>query len=419
MKSVSMLVLDAGRKGRLRTHIVATQRPGRWFHGLLVAAAVAMFGCEDSTPGVERAGKPDYAALLRSWDTDKRLAAVRLIGAGKDPADSEFLIEAMKNDEVEVRLNAVVAAWRRQDQQCLAALSESLRDEDARVRCTAASALAALDSDHAPDKLAGLLKDKNVGVRLYAAVALAKAGDPRAGPALRDLGQDKNGQTQHAVLAALAFVNTPQATSAILEMTDISFEAIRHEAQSLAYERVLDGPIDPYLDALHHPNEEVRSEAILALSRTKDTRATQALIKSMVEDSSSLNRDGAAGSLAEIGDPVAVEPIIRAKRSEQVDGLAAVNALGHLGVTAVPFLLEMLKGREGNDTVPKVAAEGLGRIGHPSAIPGLIEALGHPFQGVRQDSAKALAQITGQDFGEDQAKWQAWYREQHDDQKRQ
>jgi len=61
------------------------------------------------------------------------------------------------------------------------------------------------------------------------------------------------------------------------------------------------------------------------------------------------------------------------------------------------------------------AAFALGGIGPEAkeAVPALIKALGEDQDAdVRKYAAWALEAITGQDFGEDAARWQRWFEEQ-------
>jgi HEAT repeat protein len=150
------------------------------------------------------------------------------------------------------------------------------------------------------------------------------------------------------------------------------------------------------------------------------------------------------------------EQILKLYSSDPVErGQACdeIGALGEKGAPAIPFLAEMLSDttpvmqytRVGDHTVitaalPGVlAAKALARMGSPGftlilselraskdpkarrnvawalgevhdkrAISPLIQALNDESEDVRYQAAKALATITGQDFGNDSAKWREW-----------
>jgi hypothetical protein len=55
-----------------------------------------------------------------------------------------------------------------------------------------------------------------------------------------------------------------------------------------------------------------------------------------------------------------------------------------------------------------LAADGLGELRNARAVPALIEVLGGP-ESVAQTAARALVEITKQDFGQNRKKWQAWW----------
>jgi len=64
--------------------------------------------------------------------------------------------------------------------------------------------------------------------------------------------------------------------------------------------------------------------------------------------------------------------------------------------------LRALTGRSGKPVRPEVKAE---------AIAILIQSLRSENDGVRRTAAEQLAHLTGQSFGEDRARWEAWWRE--------
>jgi len=57
------------------------------------------------------------------------------------------------------------------------------------------------------------------------------------------------------------------------------------------------------------------------------------------------------------------------------------------------------------------AAEAFGELKDPRAVEPLISALEGENSWVREEAAKALANITGKDFGEDDTKWESWWHE--------
>ena len=87
----------------------------------------------------------------------------------------------------------------------------------------------------------------------------------------------------------------------------------------------------------------------------------------------------------------------------------AASALGEMKETrAVEPLIATLK-NDNNGYVRAMAAWALGQIKDRRAVEPLIAAITDESSDVRKRSPLALKQITGKDFGKDQAKWQEWW----------
>lgn len=116
----------------------------------------------------------------------------------------------------------------------------------------------------------------------------------------------------------------------------------------------------------------------LALAGINANNAAPSLIQALHDEDEQV-RTFAARSLNYIGDPQAVEPLIHALRDEDMGVRAdAASALGKLkDKRAIVPLLEMLKEKKRN----------------------------------YQCAAEALREITGQSFGDDLRKWQAFFEE--------
>ena len=69
-------------------------------------------------------------------------------------------------------------------------------------------------------------------------------------------------------------------------------------------------------------------------------------------------------------------------------------------------IIATLKDKDGD--VRWWAAKSLGELKDPRAVEPLISALKDEDENVRRTAAEALEKITGEDFGEDEAKWRDW-----------
>ncbi len=165
---------------------------------------------------------------------------------------------------------------------------------------------------------------------------------------------------------------------------------------------------------LKSPDSDVRRLAAKSLAEmgTEAKAAAPALIVALKSDKDLFVRRFAAQALGEVGaDPKAAVPALRGALREDRKELveAAILALGKLGPTAVPPLVEALKGgaaSPGKNSPKKgpaptdhtaflraKAAEALGQIGEDAkpAVPALVAAL--KDAGVRTEAATALGNI--------------------------
>ncbi len=92
----------------------------------------------------------------------------------------------------------------------------------------------------------------------------------------------------------------------------------------------------------------------------------------------------------------------------------AAMALGRLKDTmALDALIAALSNK--NFFLREYAAESLGQIGDRRAVEPLIGILDDRWGAARSNAAGALKSLTGQDFGENHAKWQQWWEENKDE----
>lgn len=152
----------------------------------------------------------------------------------------------------------------------------------------------------------------------------------------------------------------------------------------------------PYLiKCLKDEAKGVRYQTVAALGMLKEVGVFEALVETLADDSDEQVRGSAAEALGLIGDPRAVEVLIRVLQNPAT--VSAVSyyvcrALGQLGdVRAVELLIQTLSERESH--VGAQAAEALGRIGDRRAIEPLRIALQSDKWQLQEAAAKALKQL--------------------------
>lgn len=182
--------------------------------------------------------------------------------------------------------------------------------------------------------------------------------------------------------------------------------------------------VEPLIEILDDPSEEVRVTAIESLGKIGDPRAIPALSE-MTGDALHTVRLGVAQALGRIGDDRGIDALtVLLHDTDDTIRLVATKSLGDMtGERSLQVLLDTalrdesetvrqhvikVLGRRGSrDALPIVeeallsesdivranAATVLGKIGNEGSIPVLIEALGDPFYKVRSLSAHSLASL--------------------------
>lgn len=185
------------------------------------------------------------------------------------------------------------------------------------VRQRAAANLAASNNPQVTPYLIEALNDEDAEVRARVAHALVNFREPRAVPALMALLRDKNFNVTEAVATALGLIGDPAAVKGLLDLVE--------RAKSF-------GPNTA-------PQHQAIVQAVVALGRIKDSRATSLLIKTLRQGyKNSLSdwhlqvRQAAALGLGFLDQPSGIEALIETLRDDErmeVRG-SVITALGML-----------------------------------------------------------------------------------------
>lgn len=265
----------------------------------------------------------------------------------------DVLCEALRQENPTARAAAALAlaSGPTREPKVIGPLGIALKDRRISIRTEAARALGMTQNPAAVDLLLGALKDPVAQVRRQAAESLAILRDPRAIDFLVPLLADGKDEVRYAAVLALGWIGGPRAAAAVIPMTT-------------------------------DKSKVVRLEAVQALERIKDPSAASALIARLTDEDWQVRRS-AAHALGPLRDPRAVEPLIAALKDE-------------------------------NFWVRVDAAMGLHDVADRRAVPALIEALRDKDERTQLciHAARALAHITGVDYGQDADQWQAWWLKQ-------
>ena len=177
-------------------------------------------------------------------------------------------------------------------------------------------------------------------------------------------------------------------------------ENVRREAV-MALERIGDTrATEPLIQTLQDPDKTIQEEAITALGRIQDKKAVPPLIQTLNNQHIGI-RWRAAEALGKIGDPQATEPLIQTLQDpDKTIQEEAITALGRIqDKKAVPPLIQTLNNQ--HIGIRWRAAEALGKIGDPQATEPLIQTLQDPDKTIQEEVITALGRITVNPFIQD------------------
>ena len=169
-------------------------------------------------------------------------------------------------------------------------------------------------------------------------------------------------------------------------------ENVRREAV-LALERIGDvRATEPLIQKLQDPDKTIQEEAITALGRIQDKKAVPVLIQTLNNKFIGI-RWRAAEALGKIGDPLATEPLIQKLQDpDKTIQEEAITALGRIqDKKAVPALIQTLNNP--NSSIRARAIEALGKIGDPQATEPIILTLHDKEKIIQEVAITALGRI--------------------------
>ena len=315
--------------------------------------------------------------------------------ADQDSLVVQSLIDALKDEDWEVRKQVAWALGEMEDRKAVKALSELLlSDESWEVRREAASALEQIEDRGAVDALSSALtKDLNWEVRREAAEALGQIQDHGAISALESALKDENRMVRREVVEALGELEDHRTIDALIgALKDVDWEIRRKAAWALG-EIESPNAVEALITATKDENPYVRKQAVWALGNIEDRRAIHALNKSLKDEFWEV-RKYAIDALQNLNDFRAVDPLIEILQNDSHREVRykAAEALGDIeDRKAVDPLISVLTDPDWQ--IRKKAARALGEIQDRRAIQALTKALKDKNKEVRSRAAWALGEM--------------------------
>lgn len=215
---------------------------------------------------------PDLIELLGDEDAEVRRESIYALGSIGDPAAVEPLIEILLNDGVVDYAAADILKFFK-DTRAVEPLIKALKSSHSHTRAEAAESLGEIGDKQALEPLALLLNDKNEKVRFIAAYGLGMLGDKRGLSSLIDLLQKEvenpDKYRSRAALAAQALGNSGDSRAVKLLLAALPASTLRFRNEIITSLGKLGDPvaIDPLIKELDHKVPEKRYTAALALGQ--------------------------------------------------------------------------------------------------------------------------------------------------------
>ena len=290
----------------------------------------------------------------------------------------------------EVRRVALTILGRISDGQILELLLRHLSDPSPQLRAAAAAALGSrVELDAAGRLNAMALEDPDPACRREAGTALRLIGKQLLKPYLELLGSDDPARRLKArdELATRGSVVVP----ALTELLDHGNPLIRNSSAETLGTIADPRALEPLIEAMSDPDDDVRLAAAQALSRMKSEKAVRFLIGNLANADDKLATEAAA-ALVNQG-AVAIRPLVELLDSNRRElRSAAIELLGKIrDRRATRPLVALLNAP---DSWLRVAvARALGRLGDPDATDALVARLSDPVPMVRAAAAEALGDL--------------------------
>lgn len=304
--------------------------------------------------------------------------------------DIEFCIQALEDENPEVRRTAAEVLGYSGNQKVESALIGLLEDNNPGVRTTATKILGRIGTDISVEPLIKRLAvSKDPVFKTCAIEALGNLDDKRAIEPLIKILEDKNPEVRIASVRSLGNLGDERAEEAlIMKLNKGSLEFQKQVI--LALGKIGDKKaVDVLISKLEDKQPEIRKCAAESLGKLEDIQAVDPLLKCL-EDKTPEVRNAAAYSLGILKADKAVDFLLKMLMEQDSElRITAVYALGNIGSRkSVDSLIGVLE--DNNPWIRRYAIEALGKIGDQKAIPSLVKNLNDSDPEVRWTTAEAL-----------------------------
>jgi len=322
------------------------------------------------------------------------------------PASSVKLSEAFETDDVDVRKFIIDIAGEIAHRSMIPLLVLALKDDDENVKASAVEHLGTLKEPLVVDSLISILSENDLWTSYPAIEALGRIGDIKALPYLIEALTDRF--LREPALRALGSIDGDVVVKHIVPYLADRSRAVRQVAFSaleVVYEKGVSGDyIRAEIERCHgddahrliheaaaSDNNDLKMSSLMLMGVMGEVSAIEPLLKAASEG---VNEDLIVRSLMHIGKRAPQELLKRIDHLSD-DPIVMRTLVSSIAAMALPefrdTLSRMLSDPDGH--VRARAAEGLGSLGDPGAIPDLLEAVYDEYRDVIVSVVGALVKL--------------------------
>lgn len=324
------------------------------------------------------------------------------------PSDLQSLRRILTQSDVEMQIQAVQYLAEDGRVEAIKPLEEVLKEPDdypGTVRVTVAGQLDKFkDARVVPTLIEAARNDSEPDVRYNAILSLGNLGDLRAFETLVNIlenDSEEKGKNRAAAANALTKLEDERVVEPLINALEDPDQQVRVNAVSMLGEIGNQKAVDPIIDILQSPDktsQDTRIAAIGSLTSLGGPDAMEGVLQA-VEDPASKVRAAAIEGLEKfdgIDQLKVVENLVKATEDSSI--LVQKRAANVLGTTGAKESLECLMTlvTDTENTVSDVraiAADALGELEEPQAIDELIKATEDPSSKVRSQALRALGNM--------------------------
>ena len=248
----------------------------------------------DDVGEVELEQSPDgdsqaFSGSATTWSDP----ALNLQDEREKGAAIEALKGALKDEDAQVRQQAMSALGMLHDKSALEAFKSALNDKDPQIRSQAVWALGVNGDDSVIEPLIRALQDQDARVREQAAWGLGLKGDNRAVEPLSRALKDQDEKVRSQAAWALGLKGNGSTVDDLGKALTDSSARVRAQAAWALGLKGNDRAVEPLTLALKDDNGHVRSMAAWALGLKGDQRAAEALSVAMKDQDKEVRQQAA------------------------------------------------------------------------------------------------------------------------------